>query len=94
MFCYGKNPDIPYRIGAFMIIQAELSLYLAGSNDISSHIEKFCNEIRIKGFVVSTGQSSSVVSGECSSLMAAIAKATEDIANRGKFVINCKIINI
>ncbi|NLF38651.1 hypothetical protein GX586_04355, partial [bacterium] len=76
-----------------MIIQAEISLYPIGANDVTREIVECLDVIRNEGVRVEMGKLSSLLAGESSEVFRALHKAFDNAAQRGRIVLVSKITN-
>ncbi len=76
-----------------MIIQAEVSLYPLGEEDLSPRIEQFVGALEWSGLQVKTGAMSSIVTGECGDVFKALGEAYDNDSAKGPSVLSLKISN-
>lgn len=76
-----------------MNIQAELSLYPLGTENIGEPVKAFIKFLEDSGMVISSGNMSTVIAGESESVFDVIKKAYENIAMNSQAVLVIKMSN-
>ena len=76
-----------------MKIQAEISLYPLGQDDLTVPIQQFIESLKSNNLKIKTGSMSSVISGEESIVFQSLQKAFEQAAQKYKVVLTAKISN-
>jgi uncharacterized protein YqgV (UPF0045/DUF77 family) len=76
-----------------MEIQAEVSLYPMGEKDVLPAILDLIRRLEAAGLRVEPGPLSTLVSGECGAVFAALGEAYAAVAEGGRRVLVVKVVN-
>ena len=76
-----------------MKVQAEIRLYPLRTSDLGEPIGRFVELLRQEGLDVDIGPLSTQVIGDSKVLLAALAEAFQDAAERGDMVLLLKVSN-